>query len=60
MSIHLLRPPENETANAPQSPMHHVGNNAIVRASLNYNIVDNLAHSRTSMYALEVLKTFPT
>ena len=40
--------------------MHHVAINAIARATLNYNIVDDLAQSPTAMSSLEVLKTCPT
>ena len=44
----------------PCPPICQVSNNATTRASVSYNIVDDLAQTPTSMSALEVLKTFPT
>ena len=57
----------SKTTNAPlqlppflRPPIHQVANNATTRAVVNYNIVDDLAETPTTMSALEVLKTFPT
>ena len=60
MSLHLQRPPTDGVARVPQFPMRHVANNATSRAALNYNIVDDLAQSPTTMSSLEVIKNFPS
>ena len=40
--------------------MLHITNNTTSRVALNYNIVDDLAQSPITIYALEVLKFFPS
>ena len=40
-------------------PICRVANNATARAAVNYNIMDDLSQTPTTMSTLEVLKTFP-
>ena len=44
----------------PWPPICRVANNTTARAAVNYNIVDDLAQTPTTMSALEVLKMCPT
>ena len=44
----------------PCPPIRWFANKIMARAAVSYNIMDDLAQTPTAMYALEVLKTFPT
>ena len=52
MPLHMPPPPTDGAARGPRFPIRHIANNATTRAALNYNIVDDLAQSPTTMSAL--------